>query len=125
MITKDNEPIYRSNDGDYTIHVNGQTYGVCNNNPAEKYTIDMVEAYLAEHPEALVPEPVPEPPTPEELAARRRVEIMAELAAIDASAIRPMRAKLAGSATVADEEMIADLEAQAVALRGEAEMQRQ
>lgn len=70
-----------------------------------------VTAYLASHPEALVPEPVPPPPSAEELKARRVAEIKAEILALDAATIRPLRA---GETARVDE-----IEAQVVALRAE------
>ena len=72
---------------------------------------------------APVPEsaPAPDPVTP---AAIRRAEIEAELTAIDAASARPLRAILAatvsgGTADVADVAKLAELEAQAKALRTE------
>jgi len=65
----------------------------------------------------------PPAPTAEQLAAARIAEIKAELTAIDAASARPLRAILAaqssGAADPADVARIADLEAQAVALRAE------
>lgn len=63
----------------------------------------------------------PEPVTP---AAIRRAEIEAELTAIDAASARPLRAILAatvsgGTADVEDVAKLAELEAQAKALRTE------
>jgi len=88
MITKDNEPIYKQPDGNYTIIINGNTYGVCDNNPKEPYTKEMVEAYLADHPDALIPEPVPPEPTQEELDKREEQELRGYLAKTDWYAIR-------------------------------------
>ena len=72
---------------------------------------------------APVPEsaPAPEPVTPAEI---RRAEIEAELTAIDAASARPLRAILAattsgGTADPADVAKLAELEAQAKALREE------
>ena len=67
------------------------------------------------------PAPAPEPQTP---AAIRRAEIEAELTAIDAASARPLRAILAattsgGTADAADVAKLAELEAQAKALREE------
>jgi len=42
-----------------------------------------VQAYLLDHPEALIPEPVPPPPSAEELAAREVAEAKAYLASTD------------------------------------------
>ena len=71
----------------------------------------VVEAYLAEHPEALVPEPVPPPPTIEQMKAQRIAEIKAQILALDAATIRPMRA---GETTRVEE-----IEAQVLAFRME------
>ena len=72
---------------------------------------------------APVPEsaPAPDPVTP---AAIRRAEIESELTAIDAASARPLRAILAattsgGTADPADTAKLAELEAQAKALREE------
>lgn len=67
------------------------------------------------------PDVAPIPVTP---AAIRRAEIEAELTAIDAASARPLRAILAatvsgGTADVADVAKLAELEAQAKALRTE------
>ena len=50
-----------------------------------------IQSYLIEHPEALVPEPVPPPPTPEQIKASRIAEIKAQLSALDSKSIRPIR----------------------------------
>lgn len=65
---------------------------------------------------AQAPEPEPEP-TPEELAARARAADLTALAALDWQAIRPLRAIAAGTATQADRDKLADLEAQADTIR--------
>ena len=67
------------------------------------------------------PAPAPDPVAP---AAIRRAEIEAELTAIDAASARPLRAILAattsgGTADPADVAKLAELEAQAKALRTE------
>lgn len=49
----------------------------------------------------------------------RRAAILRELDAIDLQSVRPVRAKLAGTATAEDEAKIAALEAQAQTLRTE------
>ena len=49
----------------------------------------------------------------------RRIEIQRELDAIDMQSVRPLRAKLAGTATAEDEARLASLEAQAQTLRTE------
>ena len=72
-------------------------------------------------PPAPEPAPEPEPVTPAEI---RRAEIEAELTAIDAASARPLRAILTattsgGAADPADVAKLAELEAQAKALRTE------
>lgn len=55
----------------------------------------------------------------------RQAQIQRELDAIDLQSVRPVRAKLAGTATAEDEAKIAALEAQAQTLRTElADMQK-
>lgn len=61
----------------------------------------------------------PAPPSPAELAARRRSELLTELEAIDAASARPLRAILVGSATDADRARLTELDNQAAALRAE------
>jgi len=121
VIDISNEPIYRCDNGSYVIQSPWGPYNVCSKDvdPVGKYSIYEVEAYIATHQGALITEPVPPPPTPEDLAARRKAEIAAELEALDTRAIRPMRAKLAGKATVVDEEMIAECDTRADLLRAE------
>lgn len=58
-------------------------------------------------------------PSSEQLAAIRRAEILAELAAIDTASARPLRAILVGSATDADRARLTELDDQAAALRAE------
>ncbi len=59
----------------------------------------------------------PPKPTPEETAAKRAAEIRGKLQEIDAASIRPLRAKLAGTATAEDEARYTELEREASALR--------
>jgi hypothetical protein len=61
----------------------------------------------------------PPPPTPEELAAQRKAEILARLAAIDIDSIRPLRSLAEGAATDYDTDKLATLEAEAAELRAE------
>jgi hypothetical protein len=49
----------------------------------------------------------------------RIAEIDAELMRLDLEAVRPLRAKAAGNGTPEDDARLADIEAQAQALRGE------
>lgn len=53
------------------------------------------------------------------VATRRRVEILAALATIDAASARPLRAILVGSATDEDRARLTELDDQAAALRAE------
>jgi hypothetical protein len=56
---------------------------------------------------------------PEELAAARREEILARLAGIDASSVRPLRAMARGEDAQADQARLAALDAEAADLREE------
>lgn len=58
-------------------------------------------------------------PTPEEQAAQRRAQIMAQLAEIDAASVRPLRALVRGEAVQADTDKLAALDAEAEKLRAE------
>lgn len=60
-------------------HPAGKPYPVKEGDPL----VAEVIAYLAEHPEALVPEPVPPPPSAEEIAAAARAHRDSLLAASD------------------------------------------
>lgn len=51
--------------------------------------------------------------------AVRRAEIAAQLEAVDGASVRPLRAKMAGQGTPADDARLAELEKQAKALRAE------
>ena len=51
--------------------------------------------------------------------ARRKSEIIAELSALDAKSIRPLRAKVSGIATAEDETILSDINTKIVALRAE------
>jgi len=73
-----------------------------------------IKAYLAAHPEALVPEPVPEPPTPEALASQARALRDARLVANDRQIIIASRAQRTGD--TAANVRLAALDAYAVAL---------
>lgn len=61
----------------------------------------------------------PPPPTPEELAERRKGEILARLTEIDAASVRPLRAIAQEEATQDDTDKLAALDAEAAALRAE------
>jgi hypothetical protein len=68
---------------------------------------------------ALLERPAKPEPTPEELAAARKTEIIARLAEIDIASIRPLRAIADETATDFDREKLATLEAEAAELREE------
>ena len=94
--------------------INEGTYGVCGDSAI---TIEMVESYLAEHPEALVPEPTPPEPTEEEIAARRIQEIKSRLYEIDVKTARPARLVALGKASESDLNILILLEDEAELLR--------
>ena len=83
------EPIYKKENGSYVMmsDVTGKVDYWCGfpDSPDSRHA--EVESYLAEHPEALVPEPVP-PPTPEQIAEQERQANLAYLASTDWYAIR-------------------------------------
>jgi hypothetical protein len=68
---------------------------------------------------ALLEQPAAPPPTPEEIAAARKAEILARLAAIDADSVRPLRAIANGEGTDFDTQKLAALDAEAAGLRDE------
>jgi aminoglycoside phosphotransferase (APT) family kinase protein len=81
-----------------------------------------VESYLAsltpeERSKALVPEPVPSPPTPEQIAEQRRAEIMTRLHEIDLKTARGGRAVALGRSTEYDLIKLNEYEDEADALR--------
>lgn len=83
---------------------------------------ELLEGEVARWDGGWVIEPVqatePEPePTPEELTEKARAADLATLAELDWRTIRPLRAIAAGTATQADRDRLADLEAQADAIR--------
>jgi hypothetical protein len=88
MITKDNEPIYQRADGSYVLKYGNGEYGVNvgDNNCLYPYT--EVQAYLLDHPEAMIPEPKPPEPTQEELDRREEQSLLAYLASTDWYAVR-------------------------------------
>lgn len=73
----------------------------------------VVDAWEAVREVADAPKPSPDP------ATIRRIDIQRELDAIDLQSVRPLRAKLAGTATAEDEARLASLEEQAQTLRAE------
>lgn len=102
--------IYSRSDGSYIIEHNGNPYHVTKGDPI----MDEVFISLANNP--AIPEPSPEP-TPEARAAAARPRTLADLAALDARAIRPLLAISAGTATDADHKKISELEAEAAKIR--------
>ena len=105
ILTKDNEPIYKMSDSLGGYHINN--YMVRPYDTMGQYTIAEVEAYLAEHPEALVPEPVPPPPSAEELLAREEQGLLAYLASTDWYGIRFAETGVAIPADVVGQRLIA------------------
>lgn len=90
--------VIRHSNGNYTVIVPGcDPYGVVSGDDTGRWTIADIDAYLAEHPDALIPEPLPPEPTPEERAAQRRAAIIAELNALDAQAVQYIRATMEGT----------------------------
>ncbi|MDR1489841.1 MAG: hypothetical protein LBS65_05050 [Desulfovibrio sp.] len=61
----------------------------------------------------------PPDPTPAELTKQRRTEILARLAEIDDTSVRPLRAIAQGEAVQADHDKLAALDAEAAELRTE------
>jgi len=113
MITSDNLPIIKRKDGSYQITMGNLPYGV----DVLSDLHSEVEAYLLEHPESLIPEPLPPEPTQEEKDAMERRRIIGRLAEIDTLAARPMRAILSRTQTDADIEKLTALEAESKELR--------
>ncbi|WP_290922028.1 hypothetical protein [Halodesulfovibrio sp.] len=65
------------------------------------------------------PPPKSPEPTETELVQQRIAEIQQQLTANDLASVRPLRAKVAGTATAEDEARLVELEEQAQALRAE------
>lgn len=82
-----------------------------------EHTITEIEGQLPE--DATLIKPEPPAPSQEELTQQRIKEIQSLLTANDLASVRPLRAKLAGTATEADDARLAELEEQAQALRAE------
>ena len=81
----------------------------------------MIQSDENGYPIAVEPPPPPETPAPTEieLTQQRIAEIQQQLTTNDLASVRPLRAKVAGTATEFDETRLAELEAQAQALRTE------
>lgn len=73
-----------------------------------------VDEWEREHPAPILP-----PLTEAELTHQRIFEIQQELTANDLASVRPLRAKVAGTATEFDDDRLVELEEQAQALRAE------
>ncbi|MEZ6853017.1 hypothetical protein [Halodesulfovibrio aestuarii] len=79
-----------------------------------EYEVTEIEGQLPEGANLTKPEP-----TEAENAQQRIAEIQQQLTVNDLASVRPLRAKVAGTATEFDETRLAELEAQAQALRAE------
>jgi len=119
MINERNAPVYRKSNGTYVITraETGDLDYWCGFPDDPNGCHAEVQSYLAEHPEALVPEPVPPPPTPEQIKAQRIAQIKARLGEIDLETARPGRAVSLGIQTKADTDKLAELESEASDLR--------
>lgn len=104
---------------------NGESWGYVQDMRGTKYympdgsehTIAEIEGQLPEG--ASLTKPEPPKPTQAELTQQRIKEIQSLLTANDLASVRPLRAKLAGTATEFDDARLAELEEQAQALRAE------
>lgn len=79
------QPIYSRSNGTYVATINGYPYHVTENTPEAWVKL---QAYLAKHPKAPIPEPVPPEPTQEELDRREEQSLLAYLANTDWYAVR-------------------------------------
>lgn len=88
MITKDNEPIILMRDGGYTVQHGQYRYVVRDSDKRGLYkTIDIVD-YIADHPEALIPEPLPPEPTKEQKSTQEIQSLLSYLDSTDWYIIR-------------------------------------
>jgi len=94
------EPIYRRTDGTYIIRGPAGEYACAPRvvNPDGYASQEDVEAYLAKHPDALIPEPLLPAPTADELAAIARASRNAALAEHDTLVRIALRDQRAGDA---------------------------
>jgi hypothetical protein len=100
------KPILERPDGTKVVTLeNGYPYHVIEGDPIN----DELDAYLAKHPEALIPEPQPPKPSAEELAAREAAQAQAEINELERKAIRPLLAIARGLGTKDDEARIAEI----------------
>ena len=88
-----------SRDNGITYVVDG--YHVCPKDvdPAGKYDIEELKAYLLDHPDALIPEPLPPPPTDAQLEAVAEAQRQARFAEYDTTVMRLKRAERLGDTT--------------------------
>lgn len=112
---QENARVRQFADNSYAVDMGDGWYGVAFGDELCRYPYSEVEAFLAEHPEAL--EPDPEPPSQEEIERQRVATITAQLEALDRRSIRALRAVSAGTATAEDRAILADLDTQAAELR--------
>ncbi len=99
---------------EYVQNMRGTKYYMSD---GSEHEITEIEGQLPEGASLIKPEP-PEP-SEHELAEKRIAEIQQQLTANDLASVRPLRAKVAGTATEFDETRLVELEEQAQALRSE------
>lgn len=99
---------------DYVQDMRGTTYYMPD---GSEHEIAEIEGQLPEGASLIKPEPPA--PTEAELTQQRIAEIQELLTANDLASVRPLRAKVAGTATPEDEARLVELEAQAQVLRTE------
>lgn len=99
---------------DYVQDMRGTKFYISD---GSEHEITEIEGQLPEGASLIKPEPPA--PTEVELTKQRIAEIQQQLTANDLASVRPLRAKVAGTATPEDEARLVELEAQAQALRTE------
>ena len=107
-------PKWHGSAWDYVQDMRGTKYYLSD---GFEHELTEIEGQLPEGASLTKPEP-PEP-TEVELTEQRIAEIQQQLTANDLASVRPLRAKVAGTATEFDETRLVELEAQAQALRTE------
>ncbi|WP_430735376.1 hypothetical protein [Halodesulfovibrio aestuarii] len=107
-------PKWNSNGWDYVQDMRGTIYYMPD---GSEHEITEIEGQLPEG--ASLTKPKPPEPTEQELTDQRIAEIQQQLTANHLASVRPLRAKVAGTATPEDEARLVELEAQAQALRTE------
>lgn len=98
-------PIYQRTDGSYVVVYQNMPYHVCNT--SKQVTLEDVEAYLLDHPDALQPEPLPPEPSAEELRQRELAEKLAYLASTDWYVTRYAETGVAVPSEIADKRQAA------------------